>query len=1675
LDFYGAIIFKKPQFPGRQLIVTGTGKKEGGYFMFKKQIPAVIFLAVLFGAFSALAQDITMLEKTVEVGWFGIEKDFSLFDADKGAEGVIKVTSTTSDRFYFGYVAFNNRWHSISSRKTFSRKVSFKPKNHVRVFLFGQFRASAKITIVQSGQTSLLPEADLSAEPEIIIAGAASTLHWQTRHAEVITIAPGLGEVAPEGSTSVTPEETTTYSLTASNPEGSTTETQTIEVTHPPAVAITAPDGNDNRADKTFTITWSDADPDSNALINLYYDTDAEGENGTLIVSGLNEDPDGADDQYVWDTTSIADGDYHIYAVIDDKDHPPVTFYSDGPVTIAHAESPAFEPLGDQEVLEEQHLTFTVQARGGSGQTLTYAASNLPPGAGFDPESQTFSWTPAIGDAGEYSVKFNVFDGSLTGFMTVHITVAANPPGVTLTAEPETIEQGQAASLTWSSEYADACAITPDVGDVALNGSTSVSPAETTEYTINVSGPGGTGSDTATVTVLDALAHMTGTISDADIGQPLENAVVTVTAGEEMHSTQTRADGSYEIAEIAPGDIQVTITYDGHSQVYNVTLPSSGSYVMDFSIHVSGVRVTGTIIDASTNEPLSRAVVTASTDDEVFSASAAPDGSYEIAGIVVDGRLELTAACEGYQGQTVVYAVSGSGVLTHDFALFGESSAATVTGVVTNAKTLQPEPEVTVSISGTGIAGKTDGTGTFTLADVPMGAQRIHFLKADFISNSVQVDVNNDPFEVNMLWPSVNALANPARIKPGAALLVQDAVTGQPLENARVRLSGTGIQSVTGPDGSCTLEGLPSCPVSLEAMAENHKAVFLSPIVDPDGADALVFSMPPLTRGAVSGRVIDSGTGKPIANAQVASAENSLMGAATDADGCFTLVGIPSGVHALKAMHPEYLPETVSHVIVAHAHTSTANFSLTPRPVTGGLAGTVRDAQTGDPIAGALLEVEGVGAACTSNAQGGYVLSDVPAGLVHISITAEGFAPAERTAGVMADQNAATPIVTEIDFELDTHDPVPPVSVSEEIAASLGGSVEMPNGRFSLFIPPGVLSMDAIITVRSTQDGPDILPGDALDLDPALSMSGIRGVGSKIQVLVEPTGEEAEIPSLQGWVLIMSRYEQAAADAYNVAEQSIFPYYWDGQHWTLLRPKPYEAIVDPVNNMSVAVMNFSGTATGAAVTAGLTTRSPVLLASLHDHDPDMELASEYLFFEAGAEEAGENDPPPPGVVITDKDALDAVTGAGPSNKPNPNALPLLVIHGWDKKSIFTNTGPVDPNAGDRYSFLLEDLVDYNNGVYRPVFVSHNSRASMVSIGKDLGQKLHGTYLNKPGKIKGLPADPENPDSGSFSFVNTLGYSYGGLISRSYQAACQSVRNMNIIGTPNHGTYGVIFSLLPDSLVKRLLQASPGTADLLAYDDTKECASGNNPRLCMLNRNPDALPDQSMTLVAGTDSSWWSDILLEGENDRVVPVSSVFCRTSSPDDGETSLFPDEKIEKTAKYGFNHFNFSTDSFRFKDNPSLRDDIYQGLSDWVVSRTAEDPSTPYADNEVLFPDEEDEGYARTRVEVQYNCYGRDIDRVVLVIYYKDGQDNWHIAPSPDNGADTDGSLRSAKVETIATGNSVKRDKALALSATCTFPRVDPGDPTTEVRQVKYNVIRLVPGESSVSREPGGHFSTP
>ena len=65
-------------------------------------------------------------------------------------------------------------------------------------------------------------------------------------------------------------------------------------------------------------IKWTDYDPDSNARISLYYDTDQYGEDGVLIALDILEDPDGDSDQHFWDVSKIPAGVYFIYAIIDD-------------------------------------------------------------------------------------------------------------------------------------------------------------------------------------------------------------------------------------------------------------------------------------------------------------------------------------------------------------------------------------------------------------------------------------------------------------------------------------------------------------------------------------------------------------------------------------------------------------------------------------------------------------------------------------------------------------------------------------------------------------------------------------------------------------------------------------------------------------------------------------------------------------------------------------------------------------------------------------------------------------------------------------------------------------------------------------------------------------------------------------------------------------------------------------------------------------------------------------------------------------------------------------------------------------------------------------------------------------------------------------------------------------
>jgi peptidoglycan-associated lipoprotein len=77
----------------------------------------------------------------------------------------------------------------------------------------------------------------------------------------------------------------------------------------------------------------------------------------------------------------------------------------------------------------------------------------------------------------------------------------AAQPSVTLSASPTSVEKGDPATLSWTSTDATQLTIAPDVGTVTAQGSTKVTPSASTTYTITASGPGGSATASARVTV----------------------------------------------------------------------------------------------------------------------------------------------------------------------------------------------------------------------------------------------------------------------------------------------------------------------------------------------------------------------------------------------------------------------------------------------------------------------------------------------------------------------------------------------------------------------------------------------------------------------------------------------------------------------------------------------------------------------------------------------------------------------------------------------------------------------------------------------------------------------------------------------------------------------------------------------------------------------------------------------------------------------------------------------------------------------------------------------------------------------------------------------------------------------------------------------------------------------
>jgi peptidoglycan-associated lipoprotein len=118
------------------------------------------------------------------------------------------------------------------------------------------------------------PTVTLQASSNMIQKGEAVTLTWSSTNATELNLTPGVGRVAPEGSTRVTPVESTTYTISATGPGGTTEATARITVTVPPPPPPPKPTVSiedlfrQNAQDGFFDFDKSDIRPDARPALS---------------------------------------------------------------------------------------------------------------------------------------------------------------------------------------------------------------------------------------------------------------------------------------------------------------------------------------------------------------------------------------------------------------------------------------------------------------------------------------------------------------------------------------------------------------------------------------------------------------------------------------------------------------------------------------------------------------------------------------------------------------------------------------------------------------------------------------------------------------------------------------------------------------------------------------------------------------------------------------------------------------------------------------------------------------------------------------------------------------------------------------------------------------------------------------------------------------------------------------------------------------------------------------------------------------------------------------------------------------------------------------------------------------------------------------------------------------
>jgi hypothetical protein len=308
--------------------------------------------------------------------------------------------------------------------------------------------------------------AQFTATPNLINRGDRSVLNWQVENATEVTIDNGVGSVnAPSGTVTVTPAETTIYTLTARNDVGevSTTVLVTVQTPIPTFIRCDVTPQNITQGE-TAHINWQTENADQVTLTGV----------GNVASTGSQA------------VSPMSNTTYTLTAVNENG-----TVSCPLTVQVTRGEVPriirfAANPL---EILAGSATTLVWQVEGADEVTIDNGVGSVNPNAGSAnarPEATTAYTLTARNRFGEVATN-------------VVVTVVQPPRVTNFQATPNSIAKaGDAFTLSWATENADEVVIS-GLGSRPSSGSVVLRITQETTYTIVARNR--FAEDTATVTV----------------------------------------------------------------------------------------------------------------------------------------------------------------------------------------------------------------------------------------------------------------------------------------------------------------------------------------------------------------------------------------------------------------------------------------------------------------------------------------------------------------------------------------------------------------------------------------------------------------------------------------------------------------------------------------------------------------------------------------------------------------------------------------------------------------------------------------------------------------------------------------------------------------------------------------------------------------------------------------------------------------------------------------------------------------------------------------------------------------------------------------------------------------------------------------------------------------------